>query len=241
MPPDKTPPDPLQDSYLEALQMLREQTEASQRHTQESSRALLEANRASLEQLAEKLIEASRRSAHELSEALLARTRERHEVIIQPTPASTPDATNKELVLTYNAFRTMLGRAPTAFAPGAASVFIAERVNNHGSRNDEGDSIKIVSPAPFAATESDSTLVAVTTENKTLSASLPTHSLPVTVHVPGLDPGTDILRLEIFDNNGDPIFLGLGPAVQTQNAQRHKLQRELQHRAAPRELDRRAR
>jgi hypothetical protein len=240
MPPEKTSPDPLQDSYLEALRKLREQTEASQRLMQESSDALLETNRSSLEQLAERLIEASNRSAQELSEILLARTREYHEVVIQPPSVSAQDATNKELLLTYNVFRTMLGRAPTAFAAGAASVFIAERVDGQGNRDDDGDSIKIFSPAPFAGTEDNWTLVALTTDNKTLSASLYAHELPVIAQVPHLASDIDILRLEILDKNGDPVFLGLGPAVQTRNAQRHKYQRELQ-REAHRELDQRAR
>jgi hypothetical protein len=241
MPSEKTSPDPIQDSYLEALRRLVAQTEASQRLMQESSQALLEANRSSLEQFAERLIEASNRSARELSEILSAKTREYHEVVIQPLPVSGQDATSKELLLTYDVFRTMLGRAPTAFAPGAASVFIAERVDGKGKRDDDGDSIKILSPAPFAGTEDNWTLVVLTTDSKTLSASLHTNELPVIVQVPHLASDIDILRLEILDQNGDPIFLGLGPAVQTRNAQRHKYQRELQREAALRELDRRAR
>jgi hypothetical protein len=241
MPPQKTPSDQLNDSYLEALRMLSEQTEASQRLMHESSQALLETNRASLEELAGRLIEASRRNAQELSETLLARTRDYHEVAIQPPPVSALDATGKELLLTYNAFRTMLGRAPTAFARGAASIFIAERVDGQGNRDDEGDSIKILSPAPFAGTEDKWTLVAFTTGDKPLSVSLYAKKLPDIVQVPHLASDIDILRLEIRDKNGDPLYLGLGPAVQTRNAQRHEDQRKLQRQPALPGLDRRAR
>jgi hypothetical protein len=227
MPPAKTPPEQLHEAYLKALLALHEKAEASQEHMRESSEALLEANRSSLELLAERLIEVTERSARELSEVMLAKTRERVEVVIQP--ATTEDALTKEerlkqrqLVLTYNAFRTMLGRAPTSGGPGAAAVFLADRVDEDGVPDCRGESITILSPAPFTFTEDGWTLMAITNHNQTLRAPIHRHELPVRVQVPHLGGDVDVARLQIHDHSGDPIYLGLGRATQTRNAERHK-------------------
>jgi hypothetical protein len=114
----------------------------------------------------------------------------------------------------------MLGRAPTSGAPGAAVVFMADRVRGNDGERD-GDSIVILRPAPFAFVEDGWTLVAITTTNQTLSASLSRQNLPATVPVEHLRADIDIARLEIRDANDTPLYLGVGPATQTQNALRH--------------------
>lgn len=210
MPPEKTTPDQPQDEYLKALTAIQEMVKESQR---ESSAAMIEAHRASLEHLAERFIEAMRGEAKRPIEV----------IVPPPAPAADDQITKeqrlrqRELVLSYNAFRTMLGRAPTSGAPGAAVVFIARRVNHKGQRDACGDCISIPGPAPFAAVEDGWTLVAITTANQTLRAPLHRHKLPVDVQVEHLRADVDIGRLEIRDENDDPIYLGVGPATQTHN------------------------
>jgi hypothetical protein len=238
MPPTKTPPgsgtqperepEPLQE-MLKTLAALQESAQASRRDVLDSSGALMEANRANLEQLAERLIQATQRTAHELSEAIREGRPERI-VIEQAAPIEDPITREqrlrqRELVLTYDAWRTMLGRAPTSGAPGAAAVFTALRVNEKYQPKEYGDSIRILDPAPFAVVEHGWTLVAITTTNKTLRAELKPCAPPFTVRVPHLAPDVDIRRLEIRDANDDPIYLGLGPATQTHNAARGRYAR----------------
>ncbi len=243
MPPAKTPPDSPQDEYLKTLITLQETVRESQTHVRQSSEALIEAHRSSLEQLAERLIEATERSAREIYEAVREGKPERLEVVLQP-PAGGDDAISKEqrlrqrqLILTYNAFRTMLGRAPTSGAPGAAVVFMAVRVNDAGQRDDEGDSIVIPNPAPFAGVEDGWTLVAITSANQALRAALHHHDLPVRVPVDHLRANVDISRLEIRDANDDPIYLGVGPATETHNAERHRRKRQTGEAAEPVDRD----
>jgi len=221
MPPAKTTPDQPEDAYLRTLIALQETVKESQTHVRESSEALIEAHRASLEQLAERLIEAMSKSAAE-----------RIEVVVQPPAPGGDDQITKEqrlkqrqLILSYNAFRTMLGRAPSSGAPGAAVVFTAVRVNSEGQRDPGGDSI-LIGPAPFASVEDGWTLVATTTTNQTLRAPLHRDKLPSRVQVEHLRADIDIGRLEIRDANDDPIYLGIGPATQTDNVER---QRRMHH------------
>jgi hypothetical protein len=234
MPPAKTPPDQPQDEYLKTLVALQETVKESQTHVLESSEALIEAHRASLEQLAERLIEAMRGAAAERP----------IEVVVQPPPPAVDDQITREqrlrqrqLVLSYDAFRTMLGRAPTSGAPGAAVVFTAARVDDKGQRDPGGDSIVIPRPAPFAFVEDGWTLVAITTANQTLRAPLHRHDLPVTVQVEHLRADIDIGRLEIRDANDDPIYLGVGLATQTQNVERRRRMHHGGEGAAPVEED----
>jgi hypothetical protein len=233
MPPAKTTPDQPQDEYLKTLIDLQETVRESQTHVRESSAALIEAHRESIEQLAERLIEAMRGDVAE-----------RIEVVVQPPAPTANDQITKEqrlrqqqLVLSYDAFRTMLGRAPTSGAPGAAVVFMADRVNGEGERDADGDSISILRPAPFAFVEDGWTLVVITTANQTLRAPLHRHDLPARVQVEHLPGDIDISRLEIRDGNDDPLYLGVGPATQTHNALRHRRVRHDRDAAGPLEPD----
>ena len=148
-------------------------------------------------------------------------------VVVQP-PAE--DATTREqrlrqqqLVLTYNAFRTMLGRTPGTGSAGAAAVFMADRVSGTGEHHsDGGDSIEILFPAPFRAVEDGWTLVVITTTGQTLYAPLHRDGVPVRVQVEHLGANLDVARLEIRDHDDNPLYLGVGPATQTQNALKHK-------------------
>lgn len=243
MPLAKTPPDPPEDEYLKTLIALQESVRESHTHVLASSQALIEAHRSSLEQLAERLIEATERNARELHEAVREGKAEHVKVVVQP-PAGADDALTKEqrlkqrqLVLAYNAFRTMLGRAPTSGAPGAAVVFMALRVNDQGQRDDHGDSIWIPYPAPFASVEDGWTLVAITTTNQTLRAPLHHHDLPVRVQVEHLRANLDISRLEIRDANDDPIYLGVVPATPTGNDERDRRKRHPGEAADPADPD----
>jgi hypothetical protein len=119
----------------------------------------------------------------------------------------------------------MLGRAPTSGAPGAAAVFTAIRVDDKNQPDGDGDSIRILAPAPFAVAEHGWTLAAITNTNHTLRAELEPHAPPFRVQVPHLAADVDIRRLEIRDANDDPIYLGVGPATRTHNATRHKYPR----------------
>jgi hypothetical protein len=238
MPPTKRPagsatrppegaPEALQE-MLKTLVALQASAQASQQHVRESSEALIEANRSNLEQLAERVVEATERTARELADAMRERKPERVEVVLEQ-PARADDAVTREqrlrqrqLVLTYDAFRTMLGRAPTSGAPGAAAVFMAVRVNADGQRDDDADSILISGPAPFAVVEAGWTLVAITSTNQTLRAELERHGLPYRVQMEHLAARIDIRRLEIRDASDDPIYLGVGPATQTDNSERHR-------------------
>jgi hypothetical protein len=225
MPPAKTPNEPVEPLHevLKSLVALQEHAAASQEQMRESSEALIEANRSTLELLTQRLIDATERSARELSEAMIASRPE--QLVVQ----SAEDATTKEqrleqqqLVLTYNAFRTMLGRAPTSLSRGAAVVFMADRVDDRGQHDSDGDSILILSPAPFAVVKDGWKLVAITTRGEPLTESLRRHVIPVRVRVQDLAPDLDIARLEIRGPDDNPLFLGLGPATHTQNAKRHK-------------------
>jgi hypothetical protein len=227
MPPAKRPNEPADPLHevLKSLVALQEHAAASQEQMRESSEALIEANRSTLEVLTQRLIEATERSARELSEAMLKSRSEQLAVVVQP-PAE--DATTREqrlrqqqLVLTYNAFRTMLGRTPGTGSAGAAAVFMADRVNGTGEHHsDGGDSIEILFPAPFRAVEDGWTLVVITTTGQTLYA--PLHRDAVRVQVEHLSANLDVARLEIRDHDNNPLYLGLGPATQTQNARKHQ-------------------
>lgn len=231
MPPAKTPDQP-QDEYLKTLIALQETVKESQTHVRESSEALIEAHRASLEQLAERLIEAMRRDAERAIE-----------VVVEQPPAADDQITReqrlrqRQLVLSYNAFRTMLGRAPTSGAPGAAVVFMAVRVNEQGQSDPCGDSIAIPRPAPFVSLEDGWTLVAITTANQTLRTPLHRGELSVRVQIEHLRADMDIARLEIRDANDDPLYLGIGPATQTHNAERERRKRHAAEGAPPAERD----
>src|SRR5262249_33691203 len=184
---------------------------------------------ANIEQLAERLIEATQRTAQELSEAIREGRPERI-VIEQAPPVKDPITREqrlrqRQLVLTYDGWRTMLGRAPTSGAPGAAVVFMAIRVDDKNQPDEDGDSIRILVPAPFAVVEHGWTLAAITNTNPTLRADLEPHAPPFRVQVPHLAANVDIRRLEIRDGNDDPIYLGVGPATQTHNAARHRHKR----------------
>ena len=162
------------------------------------------------------------------------------ELIVPPPAAAADDQITKdqrlrqrELVLSYNAFRTMLGRAPTSGAPGAAVVFIATRVNYEGQPDARGNWINIEGPAPFAAVEDGWTLVVITTANQTLRAPLHHHGVPTPVQVKQLRAGVEIGRLQIRDENDDPIYLGVVPATQTHNVERHRRAQHAGEGAAP--------
>lgn len=228
MPPAKTPNEPAEPLHevLKSLVALQEHAAASQEQMRESSEALIEANRSTLEVLTQRLIEATERSARELSQAMLKSRSEQLAVVVQP-PAE--DATTREqrlrqqqLVLSYNAFRTMLGRAPTSGSPGAAVVFIADRVNGAGEPHSDGDSIKILGPAPFVSVEDGWTLVVITSAGQTLYAPMHRDKVPARVQVEHLSANLDVARLEIRDHDDNPLYLGLGPATQTHNARKHK-------------------
>jgi hypothetical protein len=225
MPPAKTPNEPVEPLHevLKSLVALQEHAAASQEQMRESSEALIEANRSTLEVLTERLIEATQRSARELSEAMLKSRPEQVAVVVQP---QAEDATTRQqrlrqqqLVLTYNALRTMLGRTPGVGSTGAAVVFIAERVGgSSGTFDPGGDSIKILS-APFRVVEDTWTLVVITTTGQTLYAPM---RGKLQVQVGHLGADLDIRRLEIQDEAKTPLFLGVGPATQTHNARKYK-------------------
>ena len=226
MPPAKTPNEPVEPLHevLKSLVALQEHAAASQEQMRESSEALIEANRTTLEVLTQRLIDATQRSAHELSEAMLKSRTEQLAVVVQP-PAE--DATTRQqrlrqqqLVLTYNALRTMLGRTPGVGSTGAAVVFMADRVDGSGKHDPGGDSIKILPPAPFRAVEDGWKLWVITTTGQTLHA--PMHRDKDRVQVDNLGANLDVARLEIRDHDHNPLYLGVGPATQTHNARKHK-------------------
>jgi hypothetical protein len=126
------------------------------------------------------------------------------------------DLQRAQLALTYSAWRTMLGRE------GAASVFLAERVNHRGRRATGGGHVRILN-APFARAKRGWTL-AVTVEGKPepLEVEVPSElpvkgkqpgEHPLVVGIDGLEPDMAIVRLEIRDQTRQPLYLGLGPAV----------------------------
>ncbi|MGZ4248404.1 MAG: hypothetical protein ACXVUE_08880 [Solirubrobacteraceae bacterium] len=228
MPPAKRPNEPAEPLHevLKSLVALQEHAAASQQQMRESSEALIEANRSTLEVLTQRLIDATGRSARDLSAAMLKSRSEQLAVVVQP-PAE--DATTREqrlrqqqLVLTYNAFRTMLGRTPGTGSSGAAVVFMADRVDGAGKHDPDSDSIKILSPAPFRAVEDGWTLVLITTTGQTLYAPMHRDKVPARVQVEHLSGNLDVARLEIRDHDDNPLYLGLGPATQTHNARKHK-------------------
>jgi hypothetical protein len=114
------------------------------------------------------------------------------------------------LVLTYNAWRTMLGRAQ------AASVFQATR----GFGEDDEPNVIRIHAAPFDETGRGWTLALTLDTGKVLRAELLEGDRPpCTVQVSGLRREMTIRRLEIRDERGNPLYLGLGPAVQLQHWQ----------------------
>jgi hypothetical protein len=244
MPPAKSPNEPDAEplhEVLKSLVALQEHAAASQEQMRESSEALIEANRSTLEVLTQRLIEATERSARELSQAMLKSRQEQVAVVVQP-PAE--DATTREqrlrqrqLVLTYNAFRTMLGRTPGTGSLGAAVVFMADRVDGAGKSAGHGDSINILRQAPFRSVEDGWKLVVITTTGQTLYAPLHRHTVPVRVPVDGLGAHLDVARLEIRDHDDTPLYLGLGPATQTQNALQHKRRQIAGQAAEPADAD----
>ncbi len=191
-------------------------------------KTLIEAHQASLEQLGQRLIDAMSASSEAMSASRWSSSH--HAPAADDQITQEQRLRQRQLILSYNAFRTMLGRAPTSGAPGAAVVFMAVRVNRKGQPDPRGDSIKIPGPAPFASLEDGWTLVAITTTDQTLRAALHRDDLPSTVQVEHLRAESDIGRLEIRNENDDPIYLGVGSATQTHNVERH--------RRSARELDR---
>jgi hypothetical protein len=120
----------------------------------------------------------------------------------------------RELALTYDAWQTLMAR------PRAASVFVAERVDKEQKRSAGGEYVMITA-APFAASKADWTLVAhIAGLADPVQHQMPDGSLPVPVLVPHLTPERDLTRLEIRDRQGRPRYLGVGPALQTNNQAR---------------------
>jgi hypothetical protein len=126
----------------------------------------------------------------------------------------------QQVVLTYNALRTMLGRTPGIGSTGAAVVFMADRVERSGNPRPDGDSIMIGPNAPFRAVEDGWKLVVITTTGQTLPTA-PIY-LDKPVHVDNLGANVDVARLEIRDQDDTPLYLGVGPATQTDNAREDK-------------------
>ncbi|HUA50023.1 MAG TPA: hypothetical protein VMA77_32630 [Solirubrobacteraceae bacterium] len=116
----------------------------------------------------------------------------------------------RELVLSYMAWLTLLGRA------GVASVFLAQRM---GGAKGGSDGIQIYA-APFEQMVYGWTLVVTLDGGKALTGSVTkTERPPVVVPVPYLRPETQIRRLEICDERGNPLYLGIVTAVQVQHRQ----------------------
>jgi hypothetical protein len=115
----------------------------------------------------------------------------------------------RELVLTYNAWRTMLGRA------GAASVFQAVR-----GFDEDGETAIHIQAGPFDEIGNGWTIVATLDNGKTFRADLTEDGRGrVKARIPGLDPERQMRRLEIRDERGNPLYLGLGHALETQHQQ----------------------
>lgn len=165
---------------------------------------------------------AARADAREQSRKLVESMRDRRENVFVPAPAvevleefdAEERLAQRELALTYDAWQTVMAR------PGAASVFVAERVDKEQKRSADGEFV-LITAAPFAASNPDWTLVAhIAGFADPVQSQMPDGSLPVPVPVPQLTPELDLTRLEIRDRHGRPRYLGVGPALQTNNQAR---------------------
>ena len=192
-----------------ADQVLRESEEARERLRDDREafyRLVTEANAEARKAAA---AEAELRSR----EALDAVRAVRPEAAVIPAPVTVPGESDaaerleqRELVLTYMAWLTMLARA------GDAWVFQAEP----GFDEEAGPVIHIHS-GPFDQIGSGWTLVATLDNGKTLQTRLTEGQRGrVRVGVPGLDPKSQIRRLEIRDALNHPLYLGLGYTLQTE-------------------------
>jgi hypothetical protein len=119
-------------------------------------------------------------------------------------PASPTDLTlpQRRLALTYNAFRTLLGRQ------GTAAIISATR---GGPDNDAGDVLTLRGPIPSTPI----TVVAYGPNGAEIGRD-PEHKRDGELRyatIPGLKDEMTISRIEIFDENRQPILLGpgLGP------------------------------
>lgn len=116
-------------------------------------------------------------------------------------PASPTDLTppQQRLALTYNAFRTLLGR------PGAAAIIGAAR---GGPANDAGDVLTLTGPIPSTRI----TVVAYGADGAEVGRD-PEHQRDGEFRyatIPGLKDEMTISRIEILDENHQPILLGPG-------------------------------
>jgi Putative mono-oxygenase ydhR len=114
----------------------------------------------------------------------------------------------RELIFTYDAWRTLLGRAE------AASVFVAER----GFGEDGEPNVIRIHVVRSEEVGDGWTLVLTLDDDTVLRADLSAHGEPpFTVRVPGLSQGMVIRRLEIRDRQGRPRYVGVRPAIQTKH------------------------
>ncbi len=166
----------------------------------------------------------ARADARDQSRKLVESVRERRDDAFTPAPVAEvldefgaeERLAQRELALAYDAWRTLLGRS------GAFAVFLAERVGEKHEPNAEGNFLLIRS-APFAGTNAGWTLVAhIAGLADPVHERLPDEGLPVVVAVPHLRADQDLTRLEIRDRNGRPRYVGVGPALQTNNQERDR-------------------
>ncbi|HUA06070.1 MAG TPA: hypothetical protein VMB27_19335 [Solirubrobacteraceae bacterium] len=165
---------------------------------------------------------AARADAREQSRKLVESVRDRQEEVFAPAPGievvEAFDAGDRlaqaELAVTYMAWRTLLCR------PGAASIFVVERVTEQGKLSAEGSYV-LISSAPFTRTHAGWTLVAsISGVASPVHASPSEKGLRVPVYIPDLTADRDLTRLEIWDQEGRPRFVGVGQAFQTNNQAR---------------------
>jgi hypothetical protein len=122
---------------------------------------------------------------------------------LRPPPSPTAlTADQQRLALTYNAFRTLLGRT------GAAAIISATR---GGPDDDAGDVLTLRGPIPPTSI----TVVAYGSDGKEIGRD-PEHRRHGEIRyatIPGLKDEMTISRIEILDENRQPILLGpaLGP------------------------------
>jgi hypothetical protein len=203
-------------------ELVKAVTALADRALEESAEAreLAREDRATIYRLIEENVQAREAAAAEAErqsqEALAAFRARRADTPRLPVMASVADDYDtaerfeqRELVLSYDAWRTMLGRT------GAASVFQAERVFE-GEKSGE----ILIYASPFTATGRGWTLAVSTTDGKSYEVDLPENEPSPGLRVPvPVPPGSVIGRLEIRDGRGYPLYLGLGPAVQPQDRQ----------------------
>ncbi|HEY4830522.1 MAG TPA: hypothetical protein VIH85_27395 [Solirubrobacteraceae bacterium] len=204
-------------------ELVKAVTSLADRALEESAEAreLAREDRATIYRLIEENVQAREAAAaaaeRHSEEALAAFRARRADTPRLPVMASVADdydaaerLEQRELVLTYDAWRTMLGRT------GTASMFQADR---EFGDDDDPDKIWILA-GHFEETGRGWTLVVTTEDGKVAEADVPAGERPPRVVVPvSLPRVSQIRRLEIRDGRGYPLYLGLGPALQTQNRQ----------------------